>query len=83
VIAELKKKAKKVTSSEEIAQVGTISANGDHEIGRILAEAMQKVGNDCVITVEGGQVIRDRARGRRGHAVRPRLHFPPAYPFAL
>jgi chaperonin GroEL len=52
VIAELKKKAKKVTSSEEIAQVGTISANGDKEIGRILAEAMQKVGNDGVITVE-------------------------------
>src|SRR5713101_5954229 len=52
VIAELKAKAKKVTSSEEIAQVGTISANGDQEIGRILAEAMQKVGNDGVITVE-------------------------------
>jgi chaperonin GroEL len=52
VIAELKAKAKKVTSSEEIAQVGTISANGDHEIGRIIAEAMQKVGNDGVITVE-------------------------------
>jgi chaperonin GroEL len=52
VIEELKKKAKKVTSSEEIAQVGTISANGDKEIGRILAEAMQKVGNDGVITVE-------------------------------
>src|SRR6202158_758793 len=52
VIAELKAKAKKVTSSEEIAQVGTISANGDQEIGRIIAEAMQKVGNDRVITVE-------------------------------
>ena len=52
VIAELKAKSKKVTSSEEIAQVGTISANGDQEIGRIIAEAMQKVGNDGVITVE-------------------------------
>jgi chaperonin GroEL len=52
VIAELKAKAKKVTSSEEIAQVGTISANGDQEIGHIIAEAMQKVGNDGVITVE-------------------------------
>jgi chaperonin GroEL len=52
VIAELKSKAKKVTSSEEIAQVGTISANGDQAIGRIIAEAMQKVGNDGVITVE-------------------------------
>jgi chaperonin GroEL len=48
----LKAKAKKVTSSEEIAQVGTISANGDPEIGRMIAEAMQKVGNEGVITVE-------------------------------
>jgi chaperonin GroEL len=52
VIAELSAKAKKVTSSEEIAQVGTISANGDHEIGAMIAKAMQKVGNDGVITVE-------------------------------
>src|SRR5690349_2074035 len=52
VVEELKTKAKKVTSSEEIAQVGTISANGDPEIGRMIAEAMQKVGNEGVITVE-------------------------------
>ncbi len=52
VLAELKTKAKKVTSSEEIAQVGTISANGDEEIGAMIAKAMQKVGNDGVITVE-------------------------------
>jgi len=52
VIADLKKNAKKVTSNEEIAQVGTISANGDAEVGRMLAEAMQKVGNEGVITVE-------------------------------
>jgi chaperonin GroEL len=52
VVNELKAKAKKVTSSEEIAQVGTISANGDPEIGRMIAEAMQKVGNEGVITVE-------------------------------
>jgi chaperonin GroEL len=52
VIDALKAKAKKVTSNEEIAQVGTISANGDHEIGRFISEAMQKVGNDGVITVE-------------------------------
>ena len=52
VIAELSAKAKKVTSSEEIAQVGTISANGDQEIGAMIAKAMQKVGNDGVITVE-------------------------------
>ncbi|MFO1069487.1 MAG: chaperonin GroEL [Geminicoccaceae bacterium] len=52
VVADLKKRTKKVTTSEEIAQVGTISANGDTEIGRMLAEAMQKVGNEGVITVE-------------------------------
>jgi chaperonin GroEL len=52
VFADLKSHAKKVTSNSEIAQVGTISANGDTEIGRFLAEAMQKVGNDGVITVE-------------------------------
>jgi chaperonin GroEL len=52
VVAELKKNSKKVTSSEEIAQVGTISANGDPEIGRMIAEAMEKVGNEGVITVE-------------------------------
>ncbi len=52
VLDELKAKAKKVTSNEEIAQVGTISANGDQEIGRFISEAMQKVGNDGVITVE-------------------------------
>jgi chaperonin GroEL len=52
VVEDLKKNAKKVTSNEEIAQVGTISANGDAEIGRFLAEAMKKVGNEGVITVE-------------------------------
>jgi chaperonin GroEL len=52
VVEELKKKSKKVTSSEEIAQVGTISANGDQDIGDTIAKAMQKVGNQGVITVE-------------------------------
>jgi chaperonin GroEL len=52
VVAELQKNSKKVTSNEEIAQVGTISANGDAEIGRFLADAMKKVGNDGVITIE-------------------------------
>jgi chaperonin GroEL len=52
VVNELKARAKKVTSSEEITQVGTISANGDQEVGRMIAEAMQKVGNEGVITVE-------------------------------
>jgi chaperonin GroEL len=52
IVDDLKAHAKKVTSNDEIAQVGTISANGDSEIGRFLAEAMQKVGNEGVITVE-------------------------------
>src|SRR2546423_8218405 len=52
VVQELKTKAKKVTSNDEIAQVGTISANGDNEIGAKIAEAMKKVGNEGVITVE-------------------------------
>ncbi len=57
VIAELGKRAKKVTSSEEIAQVGTISANGDKEIGDMIAKAMQKVGNEGVITVEEAKAL--------------------------
>jgi chaperonin GroEL len=52
VVKELKTNARKITSNSEIAQVGTISANGDAEIGRYLAEAMEKVGNEGVITVE-------------------------------
>jgi chaperonin GroEL len=51
-VADLKKRAKKVKGSEEIAQVGTISANGEKEIGDLIAQAMQKVGNEGVITVE-------------------------------
>ncbi len=52
VVADLKKRAKQVKSNEEIKQVGTISANGDLEIGEFIAEAMEKVGNEGVITVE-------------------------------
>ena len=52
VVKDLQGRSKKVTTSEEIAQVGTISSNGDTEIGKMLAEAMQKVGNEGVITVE-------------------------------
>jgi chaperonin GroEL len=52
VVADLHKHSKNVTSNEEIAQVGTISANGDAEIGRFIADAMKKVGNEGVITVE-------------------------------
>ncbi|SHO61020.1 chaperonin GroEL [Pseudoxanthobacter soli DSM 19599] len=52
LVADLKSKARKVTTNEEIEQVGTISANGDSEVGRFLAEAVKKVGNEGVITVE-------------------------------
>jgi len=52
VVADIKKRAKKVGSSSEVAQVGTISSNGDATVGKMIASAMQKVGNEGVITVE-------------------------------
>jgi chaperonin GroEL len=52
VVADLKKRSKKVKSNDEIGQVGTISANGDKEVGNMIAQAMAKVGNEGVITVE-------------------------------
>src|SRR5262245_53258859 len=52
VVEDLKKRSKKVTTNEEIAQVGTISANGEKDIGQMIAKAMEKVGNEGVITVE-------------------------------
>ena len=52
VVKDIEKRAKKVASSEEIAQVGTISANGDKAVGKMIADAMKKVGNEGVITVE-------------------------------
>jgi chaperonin GroEL len=52
IVADLQKNSKNVTSNDEIAQVGTISANGDAEIGRFIADAMKQVGNEGVITVE-------------------------------
>ena len=57
VVSEIEKMSKKVKSSEEIAQVGTISANGDVIVGEKIAEAMQKVGNDGVITVEESKAL--------------------------
>jgi chaperonin GroEL len=52
VVKDIQKRSKKISTNDEIAQVGTISANGDTEIGKMLAEAMKKVGNEGVITVE-------------------------------
>lgn len=58
-IAELKKIAKPCTTSKEIAQVGSISANSDHSIGERIAEAMEKVGKEGVITIEDGKSLND------------------------
>ena len=58
-IAELKKISKPVTTTKEIAQVGSISANSDQEIGEIIAEAMEKVGKEGVITVEDGKSLKN------------------------
>jgi chaperonin GroEL len=57
VVEDIKKRAKKVGSSAEIAQVGTISSNGDATVGKMIAEAMQKVGNEGVITVEEAKAL--------------------------
>ena len=74
VVEDIKKRSKKVSTNDEIEQVGTISANGETDIGKKIAEAMKKVGNEGVITVEEVEGAGDRARRRRRHAVRPRLH---------
>src|SRR5512139_2048868 len=57
VVKDIEKRAKKVSSSAEVAQVGTISANGDNTIGKMIAQAMQKVGNEGVITVEEAKAM--------------------------
>src|SRR5579863_3347514 len=57
VVADIKKRAKKVGSSAEVAQVGTISSNGDATVGKMIAAAMQKVGNEGVITVEEAKAL--------------------------
>jgi chaperonin GroEL len=57
VVGDIKKRAKKVASSSEVAQVGTISSNGDATVGKMIADAMQKVGNEGVITVEEAKAL--------------------------
>ncbi len=57
VVADIQKRAKKVGSSAEVAQVGTISSNGDTAVGKMIAQAMQKVGNEGVITVEEAKAL--------------------------
>jgi chaperonin GroEL len=58
VVKEIEKRSKKVSTNDEIAQVATVSANDDQEIGRMIAEAMQKVGNEGVITVEEAKSLK-------------------------
>jgi chaperonin GroEL len=57
VVEDIKKRSKKVASSAEVAQVGTISSNGDSAVGKMIADAMQKVGNEGVITVEEAKAL--------------------------
>jgi hypothetical protein len=66
----------KPVKGDAIAQVGTVSANGDTTIGNIIAEAMNKVGKDGVITVEESRTMETSPRSGRGNAVRPRLSEP-------
>jgi chaperonin GroEL len=68
VVADIRKRSKKISTNDEIAQIGTISANGDSEIGRMLARAMQKVGNEGVITVEEAKSRRRSSRWSRAGA---------------
>ena len=68
------KLSKKLTKKEEMQQVATISANNDPAIGKLMADAFEKVGKDGVITVEEGKTSETDARVRRGHAVRQGLH---------
>src|ERR1700759_5318702 len=57
IVAEIKASSRKVTTNDEIAQVGTISANGDKDVGDMIARAMEKVGNEGVITVEAAKAL--------------------------
>src|ERR1700680_2589031 len=63
VVKDIEKRAKKVGSSSEVAQIGTISSNGDVAIGKMIASAMQKVGNEGVITVEEAKALETEREG--------------------
>ena len=73
IVAKLKKMSIQVKGKKDLENVATVAANNDTEIGKMIAEAMDKVGKDGVITVEEGKTLETEARVRRGHAVRPRL----------
>ena len=72
VVEELKTLSKSTKDKKEIAQVATVAANNDKTIGNLIAEAMEKVGKDGVITVEEAKAMETVPRGGRGHAVRSR-----------
>ena len=73
IVEQLQKMSTKVTSKTETEQVATVASNFDSEIGKMIAEATEKVGKDGVITVEEGKTLEDRGRVGRGDAVRPGL----------
>lgn len=76
LVDELKNIAKPCDTSKEIAQVGSISANSDEQVGAIIAEAMEKVGKEGVITVEDGKSLENELDVVEAYAVRPRLPVP-------
>ena len=76
VVEDLKRMSKSTKDKKEIAQVATIASNNDKTIGSLIAEAMEKVGKDGVITVEESKSAETVAGRGRGHAVRPRLSLP-------
>jgi chaperonin GroEL len=73
LVEEIRTIARPTTTSKEIAQVGAISANSDWVVGQIIADAIDKVGKEGVITVEDGKSLNNELRRRRRPAVRPRL----------
>ena len=73
VVKDIERRAKKVQSSEEIGQIGTIASNGDQAIGKMIADAMKKVGNEGVITVEEAKTAVTELDVVEGMQVRSRL----------
>ncbi len=74
VVADVKSRSKKIATNEEIAQVGTISANGERDIGEMIARAMQKVGNEGVITVEEAKSLETELDVVEGSRAREPVH---------
>jgi chaperonin GroEL len=70
VVGELKRRATQISTTEEVAQVGTISANGERAIGELIARAMERVGKEGVITVQDGKTLEDELEVVEGMKVR-------------